>query len=394
MSSGPATFLTAGGGQLARNIAHFGRLLRRAGLPVGPGAIIDAVHTAEAVGVARGPDFYWALHTVFVKRREHHEIFDQAFGAYWRDPSALNQALMLLLPRSKAAPREPQARRRLAEAFTPPKQIDAEPHEREVELEATLTASEREALKDKDFEQMSAAELEEARAAIARMRFERLAVPTRRFRADRRGRVDMRATLRATLRGGGRDILLRRRRPKTRVPPLVLLCDISGSMGRYSRMLLRFMHAVTNDRDRVHSFVFGTRLTNVTRALTRRDVDEAFDQLTADVKDWEGGTRIGQTLQRFNREWSRRVLGQGAVVVLITDGLEREDPELLEREMERLRLSCRRLVWLNPLLRYDAFEPRVAGVKAMLPHVHAFLPVHDLRSLEQLADALREGFRR
>lgn len=205
----------------------------------------------------------------------------------------------------------------------------------------------------------------------------------------------MRATLRRTLRSGGASIDLARRRRRVRHPPLVVLCDISGSMSRYSRMLLHFLHALTNDRDRVHTFLFGTRLTNVTRHLRQKDVDVALERVAGAVEDWSGGTRIGQTIARFNRDWSRRVLGQGAVVLLITDGLDRDAGLGLDVQMERLHKSCRRLIWLNPLLRYEGFQPKSSGIRAIMPHVDEFRPVHNLKSLEDLAQALtRVGPRR
>jgi uncharacterized protein with von Willebrand factor type A (vWA) domain len=264
-----------------------------------------------------------------------------------------------------------------------------DPKEIEAELDARMTYSAGEVLQKMDFERMSAAEIAEAKRAIARLTLPLRNFPTRRLEAHPRGRrIDLRATLRASLRTGGEIIALRRRRRQVRPPALVVLCDISGSMGRYSRMLLHFMHALTNDRDRVHSFVFGTRLTNITRQLRQRDVDVALDSVVAAVDDWSGGTRIGVALQGFNRDWSRRVLGQGAVVVLISDGLDRQGGQGLAFEMERLSKSCRRLIWLNPLLRYDGFEPKSLGVRAMLPYVDEFRPVHNLASLGALAEAL------
>jgi uncharacterized protein with von Willebrand factor type A (vWA) domain len=257
-----------------------------------------------------------------------------------------------------------------------------DPKEIETELDARLTYSAGEVLQKMDFERMSAAEIAEAKRAIARLALPLRNFPTRRLEAHPRGRrIDLRATLRASLRTGGETITLRRRRRQVRPPALVVLCDISGSMGRYSRMLLHFMHALTNDRDRVHSFVFGTRLTNITRQLRQRDVDVALDSVVAAVDDWSGGTRIGVALHGFNRDWSRRVLGQGAVVVLISDGLDRQGGLGLAFEMERL-------IWLNPLLRYDGFEPKSLGVRAMLPYVDEFRPVHNLASLGALAEAL------
>jgi uncharacterized protein with von Willebrand factor type A (vWA) domain len=257
----------------------------------------------------------------------------------------------------------------------------------------TLTVSDRERLQSMDFEAMSAAEIAEAKQEIRKLVLPLDERRTRRFRPDPLGpAVDLRATIKASLRQGGEILTLERRRRVTRPPPLVALCDISGSMSRYAQVLLHFLHAVTNDRDRVHSFLFGTRLTNVTRQLRARDAEVAFEMVSHIVPDWSGGTRIGDSLELFNRQWARRVLGQGAVVLLITDGLDRESaPGAMERlaaATDRLKRSCRRLVWLNPLLRYEGFQPRSQGIRAMLPHVHEFRPVHNLASLRTLVESL------
>jgi hypothetical protein len=272
---------------------------------------------------------------------------------------------------------------------------DAPPDDDEVEFDAAMTYSQRELLQGIDFEKMSGEELAAARRLVARMRLPIMDVPTRRFRPDPHGRrIDMRATLRASLRSGGVPAL-RRRNPRRRHPPLVIICDISGSMSRYSRIVLHFMHAVTNDRDRVFSFLFGTRLTNITRMLRHRDVDVAVDRVADTVQDWSGGTRIGHCLAEFNAKWSRRVLGQGALVLFISDGLDRDSGEGLTREIERLHKSCRRLIWLNPLLRYDAYEPKSLGARAIMPHIDDFRPIHNLASLGELTEALaRPGRRR
>lgn len=380
--------------KLATNIVHFARTLRTAGLRVGPGQVLRAVEAVEAAGLRKRDDFYWTLHSVFVNRRDQREIFDQAFHVYWRNPRLLEKMMEMLLPQT-GVPAEPEKgkelSRRLQDALSPgqgeaPKGDENEPPE--VEIEATFTVSDREVLQHRDFEQMTQAEIDQALRAIARLR---LPVPerrTRRYRPARRGpRVDFRASLRRALRPEGL-IELRKRVPRRRPPPLVILCDISGSMARYSRMFLHFMHAITNDRDRVFCFTFGTRLNNVTRALRYRDVDIALAKASAQVEDWSGGTRIGQAVHEFNNKWSRRVLGQGAVVLLITDGLDREGAAGLDEEMERLHKSCSRLIWLNPLLRYGAYEPKSQGNKAMLPHVDEFRPVHNLESLAGLIAAL------
>jgi uncharacterized protein with von Willebrand factor type A (vWA) domain len=286
--------------------------------------------------------------------------------------------------------RREELARRLAEALageaaTPP----AHEPEEELEFDATMTWSSREILQQMDFEQMSQAELAEARRAIAALHLSIRPVPTRRYRLHPSGaRIDPRGSLRAALRQGSGAIPLRFRERRMRRPPLVILCDISGSMGRYSRMLLHFIHRAARDHDRVHAFLFGTRLTNITPALRARDVDEALAEVAGAVEDWSGGTRIGACLAEFNRRWSRRVLGQGAIVLLITDGLDREAGPDLAREAERLGKSCRRLIWLNPLLRYDRYEPKAFGARAILPYVDEFRPVHSLDSLSDLAAAL------
>jgi uncharacterized protein with von Willebrand factor type A (vWA) domain len=258
-----------------------------------------------------------------------------------------------------------------------------------IELEARLTFSSREVLQRMDFDTMSAAEMAEARKMISELRLPLPVIKTRRRHVSPNGKtINLRATLRESLRKGGDTIALVRESPRELHPPLVVLCDISGSMNPYSRMFLHFLHAITNDRDRVAVFVFGTRLTNITRQLRHRDVDVAMTRVAEAIKDWSGGTRIGGSLREFNWKWARRVLGQNACVLLVSDGLDREAGEGLAEEMERLHKSCRSLVWLNPLLRYEKFEARPAGVRAMLPHVDLFLPVHNLKSLIDLAKTL------
>ncbi|MDQ2102629.1 vWA domain-containing protein [Azospirillum isscasi] len=385
-------------GGLAINLMHFARALRAAGLPVGPGKLLQAVEAVEAVGIANRTDFYWALHAVFVNRRDQREVFDQAFHVFWRNPDILKRMIGMMLPtiRTESPDTQDPLSRRVADALRGTAPEAEGPEKSEIEVDAAFTVSAQERLQEKDFEKMSAAEMAEAKRMLARIALPVAEVTTRRHRPDPQGpRVDPRATLRRMLRSGGDLADLARRSRRTRPPPLVVLCDISGSMTRYSRMLLHFMHAVSNDRDRVHSFVFGTRLTNITRHLRHKDVDVALDAVSAAVADWSGGTRIGTALHAFNRTWARRVLGQGAVVLLITDGLDRDAGEGLAAEAERLHKSCRRLVWLNPLLRWERFAPRSSGIRALLPHVDDFRPVHNLNSLAGLADALnRDGPRR
>lgn len=379
-------------GRFAENIMHFGRVLRSAGLPIGPGKVIDAIRAVEAAGVGSREDFYWTLHAVFVNRQDQREIFDQAFHVFWRNPQILERMMSLMLPtiQSDGQAEYETPSRRLMDALFPGRGENDEQEETgEIIGDAAGTYSQQEILQTMDFESMSAEEIAEAKAIIARMRLPIMQVPTRRFRPDSRGaRIDMRASLRSALRSGSDIITLKRSAQQRRHPPLVVLCDISGSMSRYSRMLLHFLHAITNDRDRVFTFVFGTRLTNITRFLRSRDVDVALENVAENVEDWSGGTRIGHCIKDFNTQWSRRVLGQGALALFISDGLDRDSGEGLDVEIERLHKSCRRLIWLNPLLRYEGFEPKSLGVRAILPHVDEFRTVHNLQSLRDLAGAL------
>jgi uncharacterized protein with von Willebrand factor type A (vWA) domain len=380
---------------LLPNIMHFARILRATGLPIGPGRVIEAVRAVEAVGLTNKTDFYWTLHAVFVNRHDQREIFNQAFRLFWRDPQLIERMMALLLPQARqdiGTPR-PEMNRRLAEALqagAPPKPRPAD--DTEERIDAAMTVSDREILQTKDFEQMSTDEIASAKRMLARLRLPIGEYPTRRFAPHVAGtQADLRATLRATARAGGDVIALRFRQRRLRPPPVVVLCDISGSMERYSRMFLHFLHAIANDRDRVQTFLFGTRLTNITRQLRDKDVDRALAKVAAAVQDWSGGTRIGSCLADFNRHWARRVLAQNAVVLFISDGLDRDAGEGLGREMERISKSCRRLIWLNPLLRYAGFEPRSLGMKAILPHVDDFRPAHNVETLEALARALDDA---
>jgi len=381
--------------KLAENVMHFARVLRGAGIPVGPDRVIDALRALEVAGIERRDDFYWTLASVFLDRREQFDLYDQAFHIFWRDPQLLERAMALLLPKVHgrgSAPEGELAGNRVAEAFAPKPNKDVaerEPAPSEIEIDATFTASDRELLQRADFETMTSKELSQAKKMIAQLRLPIPEIATRRLKPNSRGRlVDLRATLRSSLRGSADVIQLRRRSPLRHHPPLTVLCDISGSMSRYARMFLHFLHAITNDRDRVHTLVFGTRLTNITRHLRHRDVDIALSGVAQAVADWSGGTRIGASLKEFNLRWSRRLLGQNAVVLLISDGLDRDLGQDLSRQMERLHKSCRKLIWLNPLLRFDGFEPKATGVRLMLPHVDAFVPAHNVESLADLARIL------
>jgi uncharacterized protein len=378
-------------GHLAENVMHFARVLRSAGMAIGTDRVLLALQALRETGLESRRDFHCVLSTCMLDRIEHRGLFDQAFDLFWRDPDLMGHMRALRSPRIRAqdamAPRQREIRR-LADALFPNPKV-GEPPQDDPESDASLTFSGREVLRKADFDTMSADEWRAARRALARMEliFERL--PTRRSaHAIHPGRADWRATMRAMARHGGQLWDMRWRRPRTRAASLLVLADISGSMSRYSRMLLHFAHALGQAEARVESFVFGTRLTHTTRLLESRDPDVAAAQVVRAVEDWSGGTRITACLHEFNRRWARRTMDSTTSVLLITDGLEHGDVAALGLEMERLAKSCRRLIWLNPLLRFERFEPKAAGIRAMLPHVDRLLPAHNLESLEQLVQVI------
>jgi uncharacterized protein len=381
-------------GKLAINIMHFARVLREAGLPIGSGTMLDALDAATMGAIRTREEFYWTLHAIFVKRREQRELFDQAFHVFWKKPKMLEQLMQLMfhqITRPGDDKKKDAGFRRLAEAMFDQTDVQSKRDNKAeaLELDASFTSSADETLRAKDFEQMTVAEQREALRAIKKIHANRIEVRTRRMKIAAQGsQIDLRQTLRQSMRGGGQFIKLARREPKWVEPPLVVLCDISGSCSNYSRIFLHFLHGLMNDRTRVSVFLFGTRLTNISRELKRRDIDEAMNKVSAAVKDWSGGTRIGTSLQLFNKQWGRRVLTQSAHVLLMTDGLDRDDVGLLAHEAKRLRLMAKRVVWLNPLLRFDKFQARAAGVRAIMPHVDEFRPVHSLDSLSELAESL------
>jgi uncharacterized protein with von Willebrand factor type A (vWA) domain len=380
---------------LADNIVHFARVLRDAGMPIGPDRVLAAMAAVECVGIDRREDVHAALSAVMIDRHEQQALFDIAFDAFWRDPRLLEKLMLELLPRitgrgDKA--RDPRPRR-LGDALAAPRRDPAAAPappaaDRRLDFDASLTFSDRERLQRADFETMSADEFE-----LAKQLAEHLPLPVdpvRRRRHERapRGTLDLRATLLRMARAP--DTLAPAfTRARRETPPIVVLLDISGSMDRYARLLLYYVHGLARRDLDVHTFTFGTRLTNITRCMKDRDPDVALRQADQRVADWKGGTRIASCLGEFNRTWARRVLSFNAAVLLVTDGLDRDEHGDLAEEAARLRRSAHQLVWLNPLLRYEGFEPRAAGVRALLPHVDRMLPVHNLASLADLGRALR-----
>jgi len=387
-STGPSA------GRLAENVVHFARVLRTAGMPVGTDRVQTALAALQLAGLESKRDFHAVLSACLLDRAEHRALFDQAFVLFWRDPDLMGRMRALMLPKvhlKDGASPPPPENRRLGEALFPhqPNRPSDEPETEQVEVHAELTWNDRELLRQADFETMTADEWREAQRLLRELTLVFEPLPTRRARrASRPGAPDWRTTMAAMARHGGEFWDLRWRAPRPLPAPLVVLADISGSMSRYSRMLLHFAHALGHADAAVESFVFGTRLTRTARLLKRRDPDQAVGEVVRAVADWSGGTRITATLHEFNQRWARRVLSGRSTVLLITDGLEHGDTAALAHEMDRLHKRCRRLVWLNPLLRYAGFEPRAAGIRAMLPHVDRFLPAHNLQSLSDLVAVL------
>ncbi len=358
-------------------------------LPDNPRLVANLTYFARAL---RAANPYWTLHAVFVSRPEERRVFHQVFRLYWRDPRYLEHMMAMMLPAVRGVQEDRAAKpaeKRAAEALLDgiePEMPDLEGQEEgtEVEIDASFTMSDEERLRSLDFEQMSNAEVAAAKRMLARLTLPVRPLKSRRTKAALHGaQADWRRTMRDAMRTGGDIQRFATKERRIRWPNLVVLCDISGSMSSYSRMVLHFLHSVANQKGagwaRVHGFTFGTRLTNITRHLATRDVDAALAAAGAEAQDWQGGTRIGECLHQFNRDWSRRVMGQGAVVLLITDGLDRDDPDRLAREMERL-----------PLLRWEEFAPKARGIRAMLPHVDSFRAGHNIASLETLVTALSQ----
>ncbi len=326
-------------------------------------------------------------------RHEQQPLFDDVFAAFWRDPKLLDKLMAELLPKiSGRGDREKKRRpNRLADALAPAAPVDApqappRPDE-QVEFETSFTFSDRERLQRADFESMTTAEFELAKKLAEEVPLPFAPVRRRRHAASARGRIDLRATMLAMARQP-ETLVPRFSRPRSELPTIVVLLDVSGSMDRYARLMLHYVHGLTRRYLKVHTLTFGTRLTNITRALRHRDPDHALELASAQVQDWKGGTRIAACLDDFNRHWARRLLGANAALLFVSDGLDRDEHGELTRAAQQLRLFARQIVWLNPLLRFDRFEPRAGGVRALLPYVDRFLPVHNLASLAELATAL------
>ncbi len=396
------------GAQLLDRVVGFGRYLRLVGLPATLGQTMDFAAAIPSIGLMR-EDFKLASRAVFVIRKDDGPRFDKAFDLYWRystfadDDSPFDETSDLASPDQANADDE--------DAIPPPpgkdkkkgqdeESADKRQSQREVQEgesaddadpDTMLTYSASEALKGKDFAQFNADEMSRAKLLMQKIAWQIAMRRSRRtVRASKGMYLDLRRSLRANMKYGGEPIELARRKRKQKPRRVVLICDISGSMDRYSRILLQFVHTMEQGLSRVEVFVFGTRLTRITRQLRVRNIDSALERVSKEVQDWAGGTRIGESLLTFNTRWARRVLGQGAIVLIISDGWDRGDVEVLRREMARLQRMSFRLIWLNPLLGSPTYQPLTRGIQAALPYVDDFLPVHNLESLENLAIALSD----
>ena len=379
-------------GNLLHNLLLFGRLLRGLGLDVNPGRMIDLVQALSHIEIGRKADFYNTVRSLLVHRREDIPLFDEAFEVFWRKPAdgwttldlrAMGERRRLRRPLFAAPPlRQPPV-------AAPESQHDRPSADEPPIIQVTLTYSAREVLRHKDFAELTGEELEAIKRLMAAIVWQLGERRTRRKQPGPGQLLDLRRTLRSNLKYGGEVLEWAYREPKVKPRPLIIVADISGSMERYTRLLLHFIYSMTAGLGQpVESFVFSTRLTRITRQLRGRDVDQALREVSRSVPDWSGGTRIGEALKTFNFDWGRRVLGHGAVVLLISDGWDRGDVDLLRAEMARLQRNCHRLIWLNPLLGSAQYEPLTRGIRAALPYIDDFLPVHNLASLEELARRL------
>ncbi|MFN8487611.1 MAG: VWA domain-containing protein [Caldilineaceae bacterium] len=381
---------TAASGNLLRNCLLFGRMLRALSMEITPPRIVDLVESLKYVDIRSRQDFKNTARALLISRKEHIALFDEAFDLFWqaRQQNDLTEIDLGKLLRKRQKPQQQQIVYRSSRDDNQPESDQAP----EPQLERIYTYSDQEVLRHKDFAALDEAELAAVRRLMLKTLWQLEPRRTRRtIRARRGAQIDLRQTLRQNLRYGGHALRLARRERKLKRRPIVVICDISGSMERYSRVLLQFIYIVTSRLDTVESFVFGTRLTRITRQLRTRNIDQALRDASQVIVDWAGGTRIGESIRSFNYAWARRVLNQGAIVLIISDGWDRGDVNLLAREMDRLHRSCHRLIWLNPLLGDVDYQPLVRGIQAAMPHIDDFLPVHNLASLEQLATMLAQA---
>ena len=386
---------SAGGGHILPNLLRFAEVLRRLGLDAGPANVLDMVRATEHVHIGRRGEFYQAARSIFVHRRQDLPVFDEAFNVFWRKPNTARSGMDLRSMGEQRRFRKPQVSAGRDEPMDDALALDGDPADDSVSrINLTRTYSAREVLRQKDFAQFSGQEIAEARRMMETLHWDLGYRKTRRMVPGDGSGLDLRRSLRRSLQYGGEMLELAQRGPKSRPRSLALICDVSGSMERYTRMLLHFIHTVAAGQpsayNGIEAFLFATRLTRITRQLRYRSVDQAITEVSRAVPDWAGGTRIGEAVKTFNYQWLRRTLRGQAIVLIISDGWDRGEPELLARETSRLQRSCHRLIWLNPLLGSPDYQPLTQGMQAALPYVDDFLPVHNLNSLQALAGRLSD----
>ena len=377
-----------GSGHILPNLLRFAEVLRRLGLDAGPANVLDMVRATEHIHIGRRGEFYQAARSIFVHRKQDLPIFDEAFQVFWRKPNTARSGMDLRSMGEQRRYRKPQVSAGSDEPMDEALSLEGEPDDDSVsQVNLTRTYSAREVLRQKDFAQFSGLEIAEARRMMASLHWDLGQRRTRRMIPGDGPNLDLRRTLRGSLRYGGELFDLAERGPKSRPRSLALICDVSGSMERYTRMLLHFIHTIAIGQP-IEAFLFATRLTRITRQLRYRSIDQSIAEVSRSVPDWAGGTRIGEAVKTFNYQWLRRTLRGQAIVMIISDGWDRGDPELLARETSRLQRSCHRLIWLNPLLGSPDYQPLTQGMQAALPYVDDFLPVHNMNSLQSLAERL------
>ncbi|CAI8003658.1 hypothetical protein GBAR_LOCUS3721 [Geodia barretti] len=378
------------GGHILPNLLRFAEVLRRVGLDAGPASVMDMVRATEHVHIGRRAEFYQAARSIFVHRKQDLPVFDEAFNVFWRKPNTARSGMDLRSMGEQRRFRKPQVSAGHDEPMDDALALDGDPDDDSVSnIDLTRTYSAREVLREKDFAQFAGHEVAEARRMMASLRWDLGNRRTRRMVPGDGSGLDMRRTLRRSLQHGGEMLELAHRGPKSRPRSLALICDVSGSMERYTRMLLHFIHTIAVGQP-IEAFLFATRLTRITRQLRYRSIDQAITEVSRAVPDWAGGTRIGEAVKTFNYQWLRRTLRGQSIVMIISDGWDRGEPELLARETSRLQRSCHRLIWLNPLLGSPSYQPLTQGMQAALPYVDDFLPVHNMNSLQALADRLSD----
>ena len=378
------------GGHILPNLLRFAEVLRRVGLDAGPANVLDMVRATEHVHIARRAEFYQAARSIFVHRKQDLPLFDEAFQVFWRKPNTARSGMDLRSMGEQRRFRRPQVTAGQDEPMDDALALDGDPDDDSVSrIDLTRTYSAREVLRQKDFSQFTGQEVAEARRMMSALRWDLGMRRTRRMTPGEGANLDLRRTLRRSLQYGGELFDLARRGPRERPRSLALICDVSGSMERYTRMLLHFIHTIAAGQP-IEAFLFATRLTRITRQLRYRSIDQAITEVSRAVPDWAGGTRIGEAVKTFNYQWLRRTLRGQSIVMIISDGWDRGEPELLARETSRLQRSCHRLMWLNPLLGSPDYQPLTQGMQAALPYVDDFLPVHNMSSLQSLADRLSD----